>query len=142
MNNQNGEGNVNYGNNLHGTFPSEFGYLSSLRDLTISKNPYLTSTIPITFSKLTNLRKLRLINNGLQGPWNEGLLQNMTHLSDLLLNYNEFDTALPLDIANVRSLKTLAMAGNKFHGKIPSAYKQLHRLGKCKQPRYFCYSHR
>lgn len=128
LNNQNGDGNVNYGNNLHGTFPSEFGYLSNLTDFTISKNPYLTSTIPITFSKLTNLRKLRFVNNGLQGPWNEGLLQNMTDLSDLLLNYNEFDIPLPLDIANVRSLKTLAMAGNKFHGKIPSEYKQLHRL--------------
>ena len=133
VNNQNGDGNVNYGNNLHGTFPSEFGYLSNLTDFTISKNPYLTSTIPITFSKLTNLRKLRFVNNGLQGPWNEGLLQNMTDLSDLLLNYNEFDIPLPLDIANVRSLKTLAMAGNKFHGKIPSEYKQLHRLGRLKQ---------
>eukprot|EP00551_Chaetoceros_affinis_P004325 CAMPEP_0203667280 /NCGR_PEP_ID=MMETSP0090-20130426/4150_1 /ASSEMBLY_ACC=CAM_ASM_001088 /TAXON_ID=426623 /ORGANISM="Chaetoceros affinis, Strain CCMP159" /LENGTH=442 /DNA_ID=CAMNT_0050531399 /DNA_START=119 /DNA_END=1447 /DNA_ORIENTATION=- len=128
MNNQNGEGKTYHGNNLHGTLPSEFGYLTNLTDLTIVKNPFLTSTIPTSFSNLTKLRRLRLMNNGLQGPWFEGLLRNMTKLVDVGLKENQFNISLPLDIADVRSLNILTLSGNKFHGKIPIEYGKLHRL--------------
>ena len=117
-------------NNLNGTLPSEFGYLSNLTDLTILKNPYLIGTVPSSFSMLTNLHRLRLVNNGLEGPWNEGIAENMTNLIDLNLNYNSFNTTLPLDIAGVKSIKTLSLAGNKFHGQIPHSYGKMHRLGK------------
>lgn len=130
MNNQNGEGNTYHGNNLYGTIPTEIGYLSNLTDLTILKNPHLTGTIPASFSKLTNLRRLRLIYNGLQGPWQDGLLQNMTKLLDLDLSYNHLNMTLPLDIANSASLSTLSIAGNNIFGEIPSAYSNFIRLGK------------
>lgn len=130
MNNQNGEGNTYHGNNLDGTLPQEFGYLTNLTDLTILKNPQLKGTIPTSFSKLTNLHRLRLINNGLDGKWNEGILDNMTKLIDLNLNYNSFNITLPSDIARVNSLQTLSLAGNTFHGKIPESYGGMHRLGE------------
>lgn len=131
MNNQNDEGNTFYGNNLNGTIPAEFGYLTNLTDLTILKNPYLSGTIPSSFSMLTNLYRLRLIQNGLEGPWNEGILENMTNLIDLNLNYNSFNMTLPLDIARVKSLASISLAGNMFHGEIPESYGEMHRLGKC-----------
>ena len=136
MNNQNGEGNTYHGNNLDGTLPHEFGYLTNLTDLTILKNPHLKGTIPTSFSKLTNLHRLRLINNGLDGEWNEGILDNMTNLIDLNLNYNLFNITLPSDIAKVKSLQTLSLAGNTFHGQIPESYGNMHRLGKSFMARY------
>ncbi len=70
------------------------------------------------------------MNNGLQGPWNEGLLQNMTKLVDLGLRDNRFNISLPLDIAEVKSLNTLTLAGNNLTGAIPKEYGKLHRLGE------------
>jgi hypothetical protein len=90
----------------------------------------LTSIIPPTFSKLTNLRKLSLLFNNLQEPWSEGLLDNMTELSGLYLNYNDFNMTLPLDISNCTSLGGLGLAGNKLYGSIPSEYGKLYSLSK------------
>lgn len=130
VNNQNSEGKIYHGNNLDGILPSEFGHLTNLTDLTIMKNPGLTSTIPSSFSMLTNLRRFRLLYNGIEGPWNEGLLKDMDDLIDLDLDYNEFNISLPLEIAEVKSLQTLSLAGNKIYGEIPHAYNKLRRLSK------------
>jgi len=126
--NQNGVGNSLHGNGLHGTLPEEFGYLTSLEQLTIDRNLMLTSSIPTTFSKFTNLRKLSLLFNNLQEPWSEGLLDDMTELSELYLNYNDFNMTVPVDISNCTSLTELGLGGNKLHGSIPSEYGKLKNL--------------
>jgi len=121
-------GNSLHGNGLHGTLPEEFGYLTSLEQLTIDRNLMLTSSIPTTFSKFTKLRKLSLLFNNLQEPWSEGLLDNMTELSELYLNYNDFNMTVPVDISNCTSLTELGLGGNKLHGSIPSEYGKLKNL--------------
>mmetsp|Transcript_15894 Transcript_15894/g.19400 ORF Transcript_15894/g.19400 Transcript_15894/m.19400 type:complete len:106 (+) Transcript_15894:976-1293(+) len=97
-------------------------------------NKNLASTIPLSFSKLTSLRRLRLFSNSLEGPWNKGILQNMTDLMDLVLHGNNFNITLPYEIGDVKSLRSLSLAGNKFHGDIPKVYGELHRLGKENKP--------
>jgi Leucine-rich repeat (LRR) protein len=90
----------------------------------------LTGPIPSTFSKLTSLRKLRFKFNNLEGPWSEGLLDNMTNLDKLDLAYNDFNMTLPRDIGKRTSLEKLDFAGNKIHGSIPSEYGRLYELSK------------
>jgi hypothetical protein len=119
-----------HGNGLHGTLPSELGYLTTLKTLTIARNPLLTGSIPSTFSKLTKLRKLSLLFNNVEGPWSEGLLENMTDLTGLYLNYNDFNMTLPRDIAYRTSLNGIGLAGNKIHGSIPSEYGRLYELSE------------
>jgi len=130
LNNQNGEGKTVHGNNLHGTLPSEMGYLSSLTHLLIARNPLLVSSIPTSFGRLTKLRRLTLILNNLQEPWGEDWLENMTDLKEIYLNYNDFKMSLPIDISNTTGLTKLEMAGNKIYGTIPSEYGRLYNLKK------------
>lgn len=132
MNNQNGEGKTVNGNNLHGTLPSEMGYLTSLTHLLIARNPLLVSSIPTSFGRLTKLRRLTLILNNLQEPWGDNWLENMTDLKEMYLNYNDFKMPLPIEISNTTGLTKLEMAGNKIYGTIPSEYGRLYNLSECK----------
>lgn len=130
MNNQNGAGYSLHGNGLQGTLPEELGLLTSLTTLTIARNPLLISKIPSSFRNLTKLRQLTLTFNNLQGPWTEGLLEEMTDLTGLYLNYNDLNMTLPVDLGNRTSLVRLGLAGNKIHGGIPSEYGKLYSLGE------------
>lgn len=106
------------------------GYLSSLTHLLIARNPLLVSSIPPSFGRLTKLRRLTLILNNLQEPWEEDWLENMTDLKEVYLNYNDFKMPLPIDISNTTGLTKLEMAGNKIYGTIPSEYGRLYNLKK------------
>ncbi len=133
VNNQNGEGKTVNGNDLHGTLPSEMGYMTSLTHLTIARNPLLVSTIPSSFSNLTRLRRLTLILNNLHEPWNANWMENMTDLTEMYLNYNDFKMPLPKDIAqNNTGLTGLGLAGNKIYGSIPTEYGSFYKLSKSK----------
>jgi len=129
LDNQNDQGEVISGANLHGTLPSELGYLENLTELSIARNPMLKSIIPSTFSKLTNLISWNFYSNGLTGPLHEKLFENMTNLKELYFGYNNFsDVHLPISLMNAKSLVRLDLAGNAFQGSIPTEYGQLQQL--------------
>ena len=130
LKNQNGVGNTPHGNGLDGTLPDEFGYLTSLEELQIDRNPLLVSNIPSSFRNLKRLRKLSLAFNNLQEPWHEGLLDDMNDLVGLYLGWNDFNMTLPVDISRRTTLMSLDLGGNRIHGNIPQEYGQLSSLSE------------
>ena len=129
INNQNSDGRTNHGNNLAGTLPEEIGFWTSLKELTIARNPRLTGTIPSTISNLTKLRALNLLQNGFVGQWPENALKNAGLLKRIDLSNNAFNwQTFPLELAYHESLHELDLAGNGIHGMIPNELGLLHRL--------------
>jgi Leucine-rich repeat (LRR) protein len=80
--------------------------------------------VQTTWSNLTQLRRVDLINLGLQGTVPLQVFANMPRLRYLGLAHNQF-TALPTLLPGQFSkLLSLGLAYNMLHGKVPASYGQ------------------
>ena len=68
-------------NNLTGELPPELGNLSSLRGISLDRNPELTGEIPAEWGNLSNLNGIYLRGTGLSGevPVEWGALENLSY---------------------------------------------------------------
>ena len=88
---------------MNGSLPKELGFLTSLEYMELIGNNHQSTTIPETWSQLSNLRSLVIIRGQLIGQ-------------------------LPTFIGNLPNLEHLYLSNNMFEGKIPSTYKNLNQL--------------
>ncbi|KAL5564110.1 hypothetical protein UlMin_027274 [Ulmus minor] len=113
------------GLNLSGSIPEEFGNLTHLEDLELSRN-YLTGTIPRNLSGAP-LRSLSLWGNKINGTiptW----IGEITTLTSLVLDENDMEGDLPQNLGNLISLKILVLSSNNFSGEIPETFGKLRNL--------------
>lgn len=130
-----------------------FRHLPGLEKLLLDDNFLVSNNgLPTSLSLLTDLRKIRLSNNLLDGPLDNGVLQNLqklTHLEiennfltgqlpflgemqelrHIYLRRNELDAHLNfLKTSSSRNIKELWLDGNPISQSIPSKIGKLSRL--------------
>ncbi|XP_010479905.1 PREDICTED: probable LRR receptor-like serine/threonine-protein kinase At1g53430 [Camelina sativa] len=110
---------------LPGIFPHEFGNLTSLREIDLTRN-FLNGTIPATLSKIP-LEILNVPGNRLSGPF-PPQLGEITTLTELNLESNSLTGSLPSNLGNLRSLKRLLLSANNFTGPLPESLSNLKNL--------------
>ena len=93
-------------------------------------NKELGELSKLKFSSFPNLVQICLYNCGLNGtiPHQIGTL---THLTSLILDYNNPTGELRLSLANLTRLETLSLYSNRLHGSVPPD------IGKMKNLTYF-----
>jgi len=122
--------NLNY-SVFAGQVPSEISHLSKLVSLDLSDNDYL-SLEPISFDKLvqnlTNLRELHLnwVNMSLVVP--SSLMNLSSSLSSLKLNDCGLQGKLLSSMGKFKHLQSLDLGGNNLSGPIPYDFDQLTAL--------------
>ncbi|PIA63727.1 hypothetical protein AQUCO_00201221v1 [Aquilegia coerulea] len=114
--------------NFNGSIPEFFSgeNFPSLARLHLGHNKF-EGGLPSNFSTL-NLRSLWLVgevNNKLNGPID--VVQNMSTLEELVLNFNVFSGPLP-DFSSLQSLSVLNLRDNQFTGPVPPSLMSLKSL--------------
>ncbi|XP_061373708.1 receptor protein kinase-like protein ZAR1 [Gastrolobium bilobum] len=109
---------------LTGYIPSELGFLTSLKRLSLSYNNF-TNVIPSRLFNATTLIVLDLSHNSLSGPIPTELrsLKSLRHLD---LSSNFLDGTLPEALSDLAGLVgTLNLSYNRFSGGIPASLGNL-----------------
>ncbi|PON98513.1 Phosphorylase kinase, gamma catalytic subunit [Trema orientale] len=111
--------------NITGVIPEEFGNLTHLEELDLTRN-YLHGSIPRSFSGLP-LQILSLYGNRLNGsiPPEIG---RITTLRVLVLEQNQLQGPLPETLGSLSNLERLALTSNNFEGTIPVTLGNLKNL--------------
>ncbi|KAJ9159262.1 hypothetical protein P3X46_024779 [Hevea brasiliensis] len=108
-------------NKLSGEIPLSFSRLNQLRSLHLSNNK-LTGSLPSSFLNLSNLETLDLGNNRLSSeipPW---IGSGFADLRILSLRSNAFFGEIPSTLSNLSSLQVLDLAKNNLAGSIPVTF--------------------
>ncbi|KAM0042333.1 putative non-specific serine/threonine protein kinase [Helianthus debilis subsp. tardiflorus] len=91
-------------------------------------NNIITGAVPSSFGSLMALMSLHLHNNRLEGNLTPSL-QNLTSLATLDTGNNSLMGRIPFWIGeSLLNLRILNLQSNKFTGKIPLQFCQLHAL--------------
>ncbi|KAI9086073.1 hypothetical protein K1719_032150 [Acacia pycnantha] len=113
------------GLNLSGVIPSEFGDLTQLQVLDLTRN-YLNGSIPKSFAKLS-LVVISLLANRFSGSIpNE--IGNIPTLEELVLEDNHFEGTLPSSLGKLKHLRRLLLSSNNFSGTVPESFGNLKKL--------------
>ncbi|KAH7512739.1 hypothetical protein FEM48_Zijuj12G0122400 [Ziziphus jujuba var. spinosa] len=110
--------------NLAGVLPEEFGNLTNLEEIDLSRN-YISGPIPTTFR--APLRRLSLQGNLLNGSIPKEL-GDITTLTELSLEDNRLEGSLHQNVGSLNNLKRLLLSGNNFTGTIPETFGNLKNL--------------
>ncbi|KAK7313164.1 hypothetical protein VNO77_37639 [Canavalia gladiata] len=113
------------GQNISGVIPSEFGNLTQLKELDLSRN-YLNGSLPTNFSR-NSLVVLSLLGNRLSGPIPTEI-GDFASLEELVLECNQLEGPLPPSLGKLSKLRRLLLAANNFTGTIPETFSQLKNL--------------
>ncbi|KAF7822595.1 putative LRR receptor-like serine/threonine-protein kinase [Senna tora] len=113
------------GQNISGVLPTEFGNLTELKQLDLSRN-YLNGSIPTSF-KAIPLVNLSLLGNRISGSIPTEIAEIAT-LEELVLEDNQLEGALPPSLGNLSNLRRLLLSANNFTGTIPETYGSLKNL--------------
>ncbi|KAK2638685.1 hypothetical protein Ddye_026480 [Dipteronia dyeriana] len=108
------------------TIPEEFGNLTFLRRLDITRN-HINGSIPTFFSRIKNLTSLIFEGNRLSGsiPWQIG---EIATLEELVLDGNQLQGSLHQNIGKLSNLRRLLLSANKFSGSIPQSFGNLKNI--------------
>ena len=106
-----------------------FGAFSSLEHLALQSNPTLSGELPPSFGYIASLRVLSLSQNSLQGkiPRQIG---GLACLEQLDLSYNNFTGQIPKEIGGLKSITVLDLSRNNIEGNLPASLGQLEALQK------------
>ncbi|KAJ7981864.1 putative Kinase [Quillaja saponaria] len=128
------------GLNITGVLPAEFGNLTHLIELDLTRN-YINGSIPTSFGQapleilsllgnrlsgsipkeigdIASLKRLVLEDNQLDGPLHPNL-GNLLQLEGLLLSANNFTGTIPETFGNLKNLTDFRIDGSRISGKIP-----------------------
>ncbi|KAF7102632.1 hypothetical protein CFC21_103734 [Triticum aestivum] len=116
-------------NSFHGIVPS-FGTLPSLVDLNLGWNQLQAGDWSFLFSltNCTQLEKLRLDANNLEGVLPNSIAGLSKSLELLLLRSNRISGTIPLEIQYLTSLRRLYMEQNLLTGNLPESVGNLSNL--------------
>ncbi|CAA6665682.1 unnamed protein product [Spirodela intermedia] len=106
------------GYNLTGVLPEEFGNLTSLFFIDLTRN-YINGSIPAADWASLPLRNLSLLGNRISGAIPEEI-GNITPLRSLFLSANNFTGELPEALSRLTNLTDFRIDGTEISGKIPS----------------------
>ncbi|KAI6687165.1 hypothetical protein NL676_023993 [Syzygium grande] len=112
------------GLNLTGIFPDEFGNLTYLTEIDLSRN-YINGTIPTTLTQIP-LTILSALGNRISSIPKE--IGNISTLEALVLEDNLLEGALEPSIGNLSRLTRLLLSANNFTGSIPESFGNLKNL--------------
>ncbi|PQP92376.1 hypothetical protein Pyn_05438 [Prunus yedoensis var. nudiflora] len=123
------------GLNLTGVIPDEFGNLTHLEEIDLTRN-YINGSIPASLSRAP-LRILSLLGNRLSGSIPTAI-GDFTMLRELVLEDNQFDGPLPQSLGKLTDLERLNFLPDFILDVIPSFCEQLYRdntriIGKSKE---------
>ena len=108
---------------LKGDFPDIFDQWTWLTKLQITNEPGITGTLPPSFSKLKNLKELRLYYTSMTSLAD---VFNGIPLENVIINCNSQMTGpLPESLGSSPSLKSLTIASNSFTGTVPDSWARL-----------------
>ncbi|XP_054811745.1 probable LRR receptor-like serine/threonine-protein kinase At1g53430 [Prosopis cineraria] len=113
------------GLNLSGVIPSEFGNLTQLQEIDLTRN-YLNGTIPKSFARLP-LVIVSLLANRISGPIPEEI-GDISTLEELVLEDNLLQGTLPSSLGKLKQLRRLLLSSNNFSGTIPESFGNLKKL--------------
>eukprot|EP01038_Epipyxis_sp_PR26KG_P009357 gene9357-12607_t len=114
------------GNNLYSTIPTSINQLTALTYLSLSFNE-LTGNIPI-LQPCSELTKVILNNNHLDGRISEETFSDLTLLTDLFLYNNMLSNSLPESLYSLTSLNNLIIYNNYFTSSISTSIGNLIHL--------------
>eukprot|EP00535_Pseudo-nitzschia_heimii_P003166 CAMPEP_0197174696 /NCGR_PEP_ID=MMETSP1423-20130617/1094_1 /TAXON_ID=476441 /ORGANISM="Pseudo-nitzschia heimii, Strain UNC1101" /LENGTH=999 /DNA_ID=CAMNT_0042623641 /DNA_START=85 /DNA_END=3084 /DNA_ORIENTATION=- len=108
---------------LTGTLAPELALLSeSLESIYLTKNS-IHGTIPTAFGQMSNLQRLQLSRNDLEGTLNgPELLEPLKKLEVIGLGGNKLNGTLPPELGSMPSMVYLNVPSNAFSGTIPSGW--------------------
>ncbi|KAH9779287.1 putative LRR receptor-like serine/threonine-protein kinase [Citrus sinensis] len=114
------------GFNLAGVIPEEFGNLTFLQEVDLSRN-YFNGSLPKSFARLQNLTKLLILGNRLSGsiPLEIG---DISTLEEFRIDGSNLTGRIPNFIGNWTKLDRLDLQGTSLEGPIPSTISQLKNL--------------
>eukprot|EP00261_Vitis_vinifera_P031436 XP_019072679.1 PREDICTED: probable LRR receptor-like serine/threonine-protein kinase At1g53440 isoform X3 [Vitis vinifera] len=113
------------GLDLDGTLPDEFGNLSYLQELDLSRN-YINGSIPTSLGQLF-LTILALPGNRISGSIPHEI-SNISTLEELVLEANQLGEHLPPSLGKLSHLRRLVLSANNFVGTIPENFHNLKNL--------------
>ncbi|KAL3943047.1 MAG: hypothetical protein SGBAC_002866 [Bacillariaceae sp.] len=102
---------------LKGTFPTEIGFLTMLKHISLPNN-HIGGSMPSELGNLKHLKTMQVSFNNIIGaiPPSFGRL---TMLESLELQHNQISKGLPLELGNLEALKEFKANDNKLEGSIP-----------------------
>ncbi|KAK7198864.1 Leucine rich repeat protein [Novymonas esmeraldas] len=111
---------------VSGSLPVSWSRLTQLTEVTLTGNA-LTGPLPAVWSSLKGLRSLNLGNNALSGAlpaeWGSSAL-----LRTLSLQANSLTGALPVEWGTMAVINTLNLADNQLSGSLPVQWRNMSRL--------------
>lgn len=122
------QGNSDGGNGLTGSLPNEISQLTELRSLFLSYNQ--VSSIPSSWSSLTQLEQLRIDHAALSGTLPDFIGQ-WTSLEILDLSFNSFEENIPSAWNSLINLRECYLGSNNLDGPlstVPASWPDLIRL--------------
>uniref|UniRef100_A0A0D9XS65 Receptor kinase-like protein Xa21 n=1 Tax=Leersia perrieri TaxID=77586 RepID=A0A0D9XS65_9ORYZ len=111
---------------LQGNIPEVFGWLSSLKDISLGGN-HLSGMIPTSIFNISALSRFSVTTNQLHGVLPSDLGVHLPKLQ-YLLGINHFTGRLPASVANATKIYYLDISFNNFSGSIPPEIAQLQVL--------------
>ncbi|CAJ1965994.1 unnamed protein product [Cylindrotheca closterium] len=115
-----------FDNRIQGTLPTEFGLLTKLERLELTKND-LVGPLPSELGNLDTLRFLGIGQNSFEGPLPTSL-GKLSRLNTIGLEWNQF-TEIPSELGNMVETRILNMDHNAFAtGGVPTTLGQLSNL--------------
>ncbi|XP_062011661.1 probable leucine-rich repeat receptor-like serine/threonine-protein kinase At3g14840 isoform X2 [Rosa rugosa] len=111
--------------NLPGKLPPELIRLPYLQEIDLSRN-YLNGTIPPEWGALP-LLNISLVGNRLTGSLPVELA-NITTLKSLAIDFNSFSGVLPVKLGNLPNIKRMLLTSNNFTGELPETFAGLTTL--------------
>lgn len=126
------------GMNLNGSIPAELGKITHLRNLNLSHNPGLISSIPEQIYNLSKLEVLNLEYTSVTGGLS-AKVSNLQALDSLALRKGYLSSeqirltgAIPASICTMKNLRYLDLDNNALTGAIPQNIGQMESLEELK----------
>lgn len=108
------------------TIPTEIGYMTELREFSISHNK-LAGTIPATVDCLENLVELDLSHNMLYGTITSNI-GALIKLERLILNDNHLTGSIPSSVGYLAGLREVNLKANRLTEAIPGDWTNLKHI--------------
>ncbi|XP_035541087.1 probable LRR receptor-like serine/threonine-protein kinase At1g06840 isoform X2 [Juglans regia] len=112
-------------NNLSGHLPPEFSEMPSLTILQLDNNHFNGTTIPASYSSMSELLKLSLRNCNLQGPIPD--FSQIPNLYYLDLSSNQLNGSIPPGRFS-ENITTIYLSNNNITGTVPASFSGLPKI--------------